>query len=814
MAEPKPKSLDLPAYLTRIVPIFQTPQWMEADRWRRTVENQPVAMVCEEHIIADLQDTSWEVRAKDAKNEDKLADDIDYYNKLLEPDLSGGIAGFDTVIVGNGGQDMLRIPMGGTFEVVRWPVGTVPDGLSLPHPKGHVFKLVYIDGATLAPTFDKQFPVMQRIPQDVTNVVYFKSNELMRLVQKPRSEMTRWGYQIAPPEKIYLAIVALYRGDMYYANLLLDTPEAGLLDLGDMSQEAATDWLQSFRELMTGIDPFKIPVLYEHTKDAKFIQFGRPPTEMMFNELYYKYAQVVHAGYGLTMTDTGMGDQARTLAGSIRDERRSRRSGFGRARETIRNAINRDVLPDYLEFIWEENDPESMIQNGRALLTYAQALKAAKEARFITAAEGQAELVKQGLITVEVEKPEELPPPPVIPATPPPVPPTNKDETGQAQVEADTQRVPPSQGGRGDITGEAVQRSELGPASITAAPRNSGHYDQLAQVFKQAFAGISNRMDRLRLIKLIKAATRQMFPDTRRAYLAIEDSLEDDEDFIDYLDNLVNERRKAWFGQPCELDDIAEVKKANGDILDTLDEILDGENWWKMDAATAAGIAIIFRLAFSEGATRAAELVQEFLYTEGVIDSPTIVGINFDLKNPVTLARLEEKAAQLVRRVNDGTKYYLKRIVTSGVDEGLASPTIAQMIRDGADVEAILKEAGYTSRIIDTVKAEVGAMSEYRTNSITNTEINRAESEGRLAQWQEMGLTKKAWKHTGPDAPCGEVCAPNEALGYVPIDYVFQDVFDGTQTPPGHPNVCHCHLVFDEQELLGKADGLNIWTGE
>lgn len=791
MAEPRQKSLDIPVFLTRTVPVWQSPSWMEADRWRRVVANQPVAAICESVLIADLTDTHWEIRARDPKDEDKVADDIEAYTKILNPDMPGALSGFD-IWVSMMAQDVLTIPVGGNCEVVRYRGGSP---FSRQHPKGHVYKIVYIDGATLTPTFDEQFPMVQRIRGDLTNAAYFARDEIMRVVLKPRPEMERWGYGMAPPEKIYLAINLLYRGDTYYANLLLDTPEAGLLDLADMSQESATQWIQSFRELFAGIDPFKIPVLYEHEKPAQFISFGRPPTDMLFDKTTLKYAQIATAGYGLSLTDIGLGDPQKTLAGSIRDERRTRRSGFGVLKEKLRAGIDNDILPPYLEFVWKENDEEALIQKGRAFLTYAQALKAAKEAGFIKAAEGQKDLQAQGFLEgIELEEPEDPPP---MPALPPGQPAAN----GNQQVKQEMERKPASQGGRGDLT---PTKAELGPTTITAAPPETSYYDQLASVIRGAFSGVVTRMERPRLMRLIKAVTRKMLPDTAKAFIALSDA---------ELPTWREERVKLWFGEACGFDDFPDVKKASDDVLAEIERILDLEDWWQIGDDVTPAIGLIFRLAYGEGATVAAQMVQEALYTEGLVDSPNIIGLSFDLKNPRTLAELEAKAAELVRRVNDGTRYYLKRIITSGVDEGLSSPDIARMIREGAGADDVLKQAGYSERVIDTIKAEVGGMTDYRTNSIVNTEINRAESMGRLGQWSEMGLTQKQWRHTGADDAC-HICRGNQDLGLVPMDYVYSDSFGGTLGPPGHPGVCHCHIEFSEDELLERAGDLRVWSGE
>jgi len=553
---------------------------------------------------------------------------------------------------------------------------------------------------------------------------------------------------------------------------------------------------------MEGIDPFKIPVLYEHEKPAEWIAFGRPPTEMMFKDTYTQYGQITHAGYGLTLTDTGMGDAQKTLAGSIRDERRSQRSGFATTREAVRTAINTEILPPYLEFVWITKDEEAKVQRGRSFMLAAQALKASREAGFVSRKEGQAQLVKDGHITVEVEDPDET-------ELSPPV---------RGMLDAarrDMERIPASEGGRGDITGQATQkapltgRAELGDERIASVPRESAKFDQLAQVFRDAFAEMIRNADQPRLLKLVKAATKALFPETKKAMVELSDA---------ELPIWLDQRALFWFGEPSGFDDFPDVQKQGDDVLDVLERLLDVDDWWMMTSDVASAIDLILRLAYEEGATIAAETVQELLYTEGLVDSPTIIGLNFSLKNPETLAQLKRSAAQLVTRVNDGTKFYLKRIITHGVEEGLSSPSIAQMIKDGADAAQVLKEAGFSENVVHRAQEEIGAMTDKRINSIVNTEIARAETEGRIGQWQQMGLTRKSWVHTGAtgaDDPC-PVCVANIERGFVPIDFLYDSVFgEGTILGvPAHPNVCHCHIKFDENELMGKAGELEVWMGD
>src|SRR3989304_3112302 len=266
---------NLPAYLTRYVPLWQTPLWFEAERWRRVVRNQPIAIACRDTIIMNVLTLGYQITARNPELTQDYRDDIDWYTKLIrDADDEGYEVVSDLVL-----QDMLDIPFGGIAEL----------GRRNERPDGRVKWIKRADGGTCFPTFNSDTPVGQRLKELPTETAWFPRHTITRAYLSPRPEILRKGWGMAPPEKIYLAIELLFRGDRYYADLLLDTPEVGILDLGDMAEDVANAWFDPWRDLLTGVDPFKIPVLYEHTSEAKFISFNRSPVDMMFDKATAKY---------------------------------------------------------------------------------------------------------------------------------------------------------------------------------------------------------------------------------------------------------------------------------------------------------------------------------------------------------------------------------------------------------------------------------------------------------------------------------------------------------------------------------------------
>lgn len=802
MAEPKQKSLELPNFLRRHLPNFVTPMWIEGERWRNVVRNEPTAIICRDRLIVYAQALPWDIRPREIKDEKKLEKDIAYYKNYVLRD-------FD-ILLDLLWQDALDLPVGGNVELVRWPSNVIPtvehDGIKFsvtqPNPRGHIFKVVPLDGATVSPTHDPEFPLMQRLPGDMNNAVYFSSNEVSRIVLTPRPEIKVRGYGMPPPQRIFLSLSLAYYGHQYYAKLLMDTPEAGILDLMDLSEEDARDWVSSYGTLLQGIDPLKIGVLYKHTIPAKWIPFGRPPSEMMYDEITERNNRIIAAGYWLTLADVGLDPSGKTLAGEIRRQRETRLTGFGMIREKTTNFMNRNILPHYLEFAWIERDDEALSNTGRARLLNAQALKTMTEAGLITAADGQAQLKKDGLLTVELSPVEEakeekqaLPP---APGTKPALPGQSEDATAEER-----DRVPPSQGGQGDVG--QTQRAVLGDPNISAVEPGSSNFDRLGLVFKNGFDDILKRMGDIQLRRLVRASLKSEFDLTVKAIINLS---------AEERPKWVTERMKSWFDEESIFDEMPQIKKANQATLAELEQLLNNDRWWELTEEEIAKIADVLGLAFSEGATVAAELIQQFLYESGVVNSPDLIGLNFDLKNPATLAELDASAAQMVRHVNDGTKFYLKRIIAASVDEGVSSQEIALRIQEKQSLKQILDESNLIEKVTNRTREEVERLTPSRIESIVNTEINRAESEGRLKQWSEQGLTKKRFAHTGTDIPC-KFCQAAIDEGEVGIDFGYLNVFgERVQSPPLHPTVDHCHVEFSEEELIAKAGELNVWTGE
>lgn len=447
------------AYLVRISPIWNRPPTIDANAWRAVVNAQPVAVTCRDTLISSVLSLDWKISVRDSNMQEEYANTAKYYTRLLEKAGYGSDLDYTSHIEWIAG-DLLDTPFGGMSEIGR-------DG---DKPTGRVKWIEPLDAATLYPTLNFQFPVVQYY---MGREVGFPRHAVARTYMRPRTRIEYKGWGIAPPETAYLAFDMLARGDNYYANLLLDIPTAGILDLGDMEKDSALEWVNAYRSLLAngGNSSFKIPVLYEHQNEVKFVPFGKVPNDIMFDRITLKYAALIAASYGMSLSDIGISpttNGGETLAGSIRSERKTRKTGFARLKKKLKFYFEQ-ILPPYLQFSWVDYDDEVNIALGRARQANANAFKMLSDAGFISPKEGRQQLIADGMFTISM--PEEPPAKPKQPKVSTPV-----------MLPKENMPVAPSMGGHGDIKASYLDRVDFQVVKAVTSELLAEFFPQLQEV--------------------------------------------------------------------------------------------------------------------------------------------------------------------------------------------------------------------------------------------------------------------------------------------------------------------------------------------
>lgn len=752
--QPGQRGVTTPPYFFRFLPQWNTPNWYDAERWRRFVRNQPIAMICRDALIAAVAVMDWKVVARDPTKADELKAKTDYYTKLFTYDGNMDFVERVEWIAG----DMLDLPFGGAAEIGR-------EGDS---PTGKVVWIEPLDGGTLFPTLNEDWPVGQYVPSSVATAVmdpiYFPKDTIDRVYYSPRQELMRKGWGMAPPEKIYLALELLWRGDQYYANLLLDTPEAGILDLGDMAKDSAQDWIASFRDLMSGIDAFKIPVLYEHEKPIQWVPFGKPPTDLLFDKVMVKYSALTAAGYGLTLSDIGLvvttesgGD---TLAGKIRDERKSRQNGKALIRQKIKNFYNRIVDPDLI-FDWVEIDEELTQGQAKARLANATAAQLYIQTGIFDRGEMRRQAIADGMVSIKLDEtpPEQVPTPAAGPGNPTP---NVADQVARP--------VPPGLGGHGEIK------------------QSTAEEDGVRSVLYQQFDDILRRMSDVRLRKLIRKTLHGLLPAIQRS------ATENDETELEMLKELFDSVLDG--GEDVE----GYVKQALDTVATFVKAPLDFEDWWRVKPTDQEyeRMLMAYSLWFRSGAKKTLKDITDYLYEHDFIDRATVPS-TIDAKDTVILALLMNRAKTLIVELNSGTETFLHRALLSGVRDTLLAAGAIDLLKQGVDIETIMSNNSLIAKITESIRSRLQLDFTNRLATIDAYEQSWTDRVAALKEMDSLGLQEEEWVHLGSDVPC-DLCQRNIDAGIVKRGFKFETVFGPAESGIGHPG-CHCAVRFVPSEV-------------
>ena len=598
-------------YFRRFVTPWARPDIATATQWRNFVQSQPIATTCKETLCASVLGFDWSITAVDSTQRDEQKGTAKYYTKLLQKGgdyLDFGYEGLIEWIL----NDFLDIPFGAGAEI----------GRRNDEPSGRVKWIKPLDGATLYPTQNREYPVVQYYNGQLAR---FPRHAFARVYMSPRSEILREGWGRTPPEKIYFAMEMLSRGDKYYADLLVDTPPAGILDLGDMEKDSALEWVKAFREFLAGSpSSFAVPVLYEHTNDVKFLPFGKVPNDIMFDRITLKYAAITAASYGMSLSDIGLGttsSSGETLAGSIRQERKTRRTGIARAKKAIKYFME-TFLPDTLQFNIIDPDDEVNVAQGRARLATATAFKQFREIGLFSEEELRLQILKDGMMSGDF--PEDIPEgvepisqgnsqerPGVLGS------PESAASGGQGEVRVSTYRVERSKNFESHLK-RFVSEAAQSLGQIFNDARNGLSEDELYLVRSTVDESLFGLEDALGITEILKS----LWENKNWLRFTYDDTFSEELEKLStvYISDYIQNKCTARY-EKGEIDDI-ESWKVDFEIAKTK---LDAIQWDKVSKEFQSGVAGGAKMFLSKSA---AYLLKELLLAENAIDNDT--PINYD----------------------------------------------------------------------------------------------------------------------------------------------------------------------------------------
>ena len=659
---PKPTAIREPPALTRFPVSFLTPSQLNASTWRSLVAGAPIVRACVQTLVMQISGLEWSLEGEDDKAKE-------YFTTVLEnadADDGGGWEVYLSRII----KDTLEVPFGGAAEI-----GTYPDGV--------VAWSSHVDGATLVPTFNQRTPYAQISPfgMQIGPPVTFKPGQIGRVRWQAQSDLRAYGWTITPVMDCLPAIQALLRADRFWQSFLIDGPPPGILDIPGWDEQEAQSWYDSWKKMLSGISPLKVPILAganRENKQAQFIEFAKSPAETQMLDLIKSYAEAVTACFGMSLGDLGLFGQELRLAGATKLIELTQRQGMAKLMRGVKTMIDLDILPDGLEFKWSELDLQDELRKEQAKEIGSRRLKNLVDSGMLSSDNGRLVALAEGIIPPDViDEALEL-----VAEEPTPAPKITAETLG-------SESEPTSE----SIAAEMGQRAR---DNIQAFPLTSKWANKMARLADKLMEPARRGLTQARAIKLIELGI--------KAYGGL--------------------TRSVWESGPSPTSG-ERVTRAIADSRDALEKALSKADWWKSPNLVDE-VSAVLRGAYEEGATVSIKVIDEARVELG-FESVKLGTTTFNLTNKSVLSLVRTRAGEFIRHIDDGTLNAIVNAILRGVRDGLSSPQIAKSILASSSRQSL----------VETFKG--------RALSIVNTEINWAESEAALQQQKKLGLTKKRW---------------------------------------------------------------------
>lgn len=204
--------------------------------------------------------------------------------------------------------------------------------------------------------------------------------------------------------------------------------------------------------------------------------------------------------------------------------------------------------------------------------------------------------------------------------------------------------------------------------------------------------------------------------------------------------------------------------------LEAFDEI-----WSDVEKRTTAALKEAIVNAEADGLHAGANSFKDALVG---VDPSKKAGTTFNLANPRAVSWFHERGGSVdyIKGIQDTTKESLKRVITTGLDEGWSYNQTAKEIQ----------------KLFD------GPISRDRAQRIAVYETAQAYEQGNMLFAQSLkddGVEMEKMYQTSEDALVSDLCRGNQDDGWIPIDQYHRS---GVQEPPGHVN-CRCYEKYRQR---------------
>jgi len=311
---------------------LKKPTKVTFNQLREAARYDAIIRICVNVIKKSVSQAEWAIIPKQERKEVNKAQ-VDQATNLFET-------------INNRGENLRQVLDMVLEDLLVLDAGVIE---KVYNAKGEIVELNAVDGATIRPKMDKYGDLdptsayVQVIGDKV--VAEFALNELIYMVQSPQSDIRLYGYGMSPIESILLQVQAALNADLYNAEMFSkDNIPPGMLDLGDMSQSEAQQFISVWDATVVGSTQ-KLKFLWGggEKNNKKYIPFNQNNKDMQFVEYTDWLSRIKLATYGLTGMDANITQDVNRATAGVQESVTSSR-GVGSIFKLVEEYINREIF--------------------------------------------------------------------------------------------------------------------------------------------------------------------------------------------------------------------------------------------------------------------------------------------------------------------------------------------------------------------------------------------------------------------------------------------------------------------------------------
>ena len=165
------------------------------------------------------------------------------------------------------------------------------------------------DWTTFRPVFNAYWEMGSPAYYQLLNeakVAEFEKEDIIYMMQNPSNDVDTFGYGMSAIESIMLQVQAALEADMFnIKKFSKDNTPPGILDLGDMTQDQAEEFIATWNATVIG-NPHSMKFVWGSSQEKKFIPFQGTNKDMQYVEYINWLSKLKLAAFWLSSIDANI----------------------------------------------------------------------------------------------------------------------------------------------------------------------------------------------------------------------------------------------------------------------------------------------------------------------------------------------------------------------------------------------------------------------------------------------------------------------------------------------------------------------------